>query len=299
MKKLGFILFILSLLFLNSSCHSQRRGVQFYSGDKNAEVIENQLSLTQEKRSEYEIQLRRLRNERSNIISQKEGEMFSEISRLENENKRLEQSLNQLKRGPQRLDGDHLLEKIERLENKISQNNRRLESLYNSDSYPKEAARIDRQISQTEAFLFELQLAEDQKLVRMSGKDELNFFQGNIRNGYEAANSYMLMKWAQESTTGRAVNNNSNDSKLSGIIVNEFHRGVTAVIRHESGFQFPDIPISPKSTVEIELPLPGKYICYFKRGNRQTNTVIKKVNPMFLVNYKGADYGFVLIQRGY
>lgn len=298
MKKLLILLSIIFIAINFSSCQVSRRGIQFYSGDKNTNVIEDQLTLTQSKKTEYETRLSRLQRERESILSSSQSESNKEIIRLENENRRFKAELGQLKGRPQRVDASTLLSQVEEIKEKIDQNDSRLAYLYQSEKYPSQAKNLDNRIESIDDLLFNLQIAEDQMLVKMTQKENLDFFQGNIRNGYEGANAYMLMKWAQEPTTGTAVNTQEK-GQLQGIIVNEFHRGVTAVIRHSSGLQLPDIPLEPKSSVVIDLPFPGEYICYFKRGSRTTNTVVKSVNPRLLVNYKGDNYAFVLTQRGY
>ncbi len=297
MKKLVIILIMVFVGVNLSSCQTNRRGIQFYSGDKNTVVIENQLSLTQEKKDEYEIKLNRMKRERDRILSGSEQEINSEISRLENENRRLNAQLRELKGSSQRADGSSLLHQIEEIEKKISQNEDRLSYLYQSDRYPSRAKALDEKIDNIAELLFDLQIVEDQMLAKMTREENLDFFQGNIRNGYEGANAYMLMKWAQEPVAGTAIN--SQGGKIQAVIVNEFHRGVTAVIRHSSGVKFPDIPMDAKSSTIIDLPFPGEYVCYFRRGNQRGSIIIKHVNPRLLVDYKGKKYGFVLTQRGY
>ncbi len=297
MKKLVILLIVIFIGINFSSCQVSRRGVQFYSGDKNTNVVENQLSLTQEKKAEYEVKLSRMQRERDNILSGSQSEASREISRLENENRRLKAQLRELKGRSHRIDGSTLLSQIEEIEENIYRNEDRLSNLYQSDNYPAQVKSLDNRIESIENLLFDLQLAEDQMLVKMTREENLDFFEGNIRNGYEGANAYMLMKWAQE-PSGNAVNNQEGGG-LQALIVNEFHRGVTAVIRHSSGLQLPDIPIDAKTSVVIDLPFPGEYVCYFKRGGRTTNVVKKTVNPRLLVHHKGENYAFVLIQRGY
>ncbi len=299
MKKLLFIIFILVIVVSTSSCQTSRRGVQFYSGDKNTTVVEDQMYLTNQKKTEYEIKLRRLQSQRERILSSVKNEQTSEIRRLENENRRLKHQLDNLQNNPQRTTGDDLLNQIDEILKEISSNEEKLEILYQSDSYPKSAQNLDYQISQIERLLFNLQINEDEMLVQMNQKDGLDYFSGNVRNGIEAANAYMLMKWAQDDNGQVKIVNNQTDNNLQALIVNEWSKGVTAVIRHSSGFQLPDIPVQANSKVIINLPFPGEYICYFKRGYNRGNTIIKNVNPRLLIYYEGESFAFILTQRSW
>ncbi len=295
MKKSVIFLIIAIVFITTSSCQSYRRGVQFHSGDKNTSVIDDQMSLTEEKKTEYQIELRRLKRERGNLINSSKDENLSEIKRLENAKKRLEHQLKDLQNNPQKFEGDRLLSEIEDLESKISQKEERLQSLYESSNYPSEAKVLDERISEVEDLLFDLQLAEDKMIVRMNSQDELDYFQGDIRNGQEAANAYMLMKWV--SSDGNKINDSS-QSNFEGIIINEYHQSVTAVIKHSNGYKIL-LRLEPKSEEVIKLPFPGEYISYFEGNFGRSNYVSHNVTPTGKVLANDREYDFLLIKHRY
>ncbi len=299
MKKTKILIFIL-LFIVTSACQTQRRGVKFYSGDKNTSVVGNQLSLTGQKKTEYEIKLRRLQGQRQAILASQKNEKTAEIKRLENENKRLDHELSNLQSNLQRITGDDLVNQIAEVLKRISSNEEKLQILYKSDDYPSTASNIDKQIIRIEGLLLELQINEDQMLVKMNKTEDLEYFQGNLRNGHEAANAYMLMKWAQKDDgQAQIVNHQKEETGFQALIINEWSRGVTVVIRHSSGFELTEVPIEAKSKMIINLPFPGNYTCYFKRGSQRGNYVNKNINPRLRVNHEGENYAFILTQRGW
>jgi hypothetical protein len=291
MKKVFFILFIVLVVGI-SSCQTGRRGVQFYSGDKNTTVVSDQISLTNQKKTEYEIKLRRLQTQRERILSSVKNEQVIEIRRLENENRRLNHQLKNLKNSPQRISGDGLLNEIERIDEELSSNEKRLQNLYQSPSYPGSASNLDSQISQIEDLLLNLQINEDEMLVQMNQKDGLDYFQGNIRNGYEAANAYLLMKWASDNT-GNSINH---QSSFDGLIINEYHQPVTATIRHSNGYTIV-LRIDRRSEQEIELPFPGRYISYFEGTFGKSNLVTHNVTPTGTVFANDKKYDFLSVKH--
>ncbi len=292
MKKLLFILLSLVIVVSTTSCQTSRRGVRFYSGDKNTTVVKDQMSLTSQKKTEYEIKLRRLQSQRETIISSLKNEQAVEIRRLEDENRRLEYELDNLQNNPQRTTGDDLLNQIDKILKEISSNEEKLEILYQSDSYPSSASNLDSQISQIEGLLFNLQINEDQMLVQMNQKGELDYFSGNIRNGYEAANAYLLMKWASDNTG----NNINHQNSFEGLVINEYHHAVTATIRHSSGYTIV-LRMNRRSEQEIELPFPGRYTSYFEGTFGRSNYVSHNVTPTGTVFANNREYDFLLIKH--
>ncbi len=285
-----------------SSCQGYRRGVKFYSGDKNTEILGEQVDLLQSKKAEYQFQLRRLERNRLRQLSELQSNEVQQINLLEGEIKRLENQIKELY-SQELSEADRLSEQAS-LEEKILEKEAKLEQLYQS-AYSKDLRDIDDQIGQIRSLLLDLEITEDLMLIRTAYNPEKEFFSGNIRNGYEAANSYLLMKWAAQEGS---KSNEEFSTQLQALIINEWTRGVTAVIRHSSGLALPDVPLDPKSMTVINLPFPGQYICYFKRGQQRGGTVIKTVNPHLLVNIDGIitdgrieekEFAFVLIQRSW
>lgn len=292
MKKIKNVFFFIIIVIMFSSCQAQRRGVQFYSGDKNTEVISDQMLLITQKKTEYEGQLRRLKRSRASQLAQSQSTNNRQILILERDIKRLEAELENLTR-PQNLSGQALLEKKSSIEGKIEEKEERLAQLFQSEDY-NPMQHIDAQISQLRSMLTDLHLAEDQMLINMSQAQKQQYFQANLKSGYEAANAYLLMNWAsnQSSSEGAA---NSNNDEFIGIVINEYHQAVTATIRHSSGY-LQVIRLERRSQQEITLPFPGRYTAHFEGSFGRTNVVSINIRPTASVNVNGKEYDFYLIK---
>ncbi len=184
------------------------------------------------------------------------------------------------------------MNQIDKILKEISSNEERLEVLYQSDSYPSSVSSLDFQINQIESLLFDLQINEDQMLVQMNQKGELDYFSGNIRNGYEAANAYLLMKWASDNTG----NNLNPEKSFEGLVINEYHQPVTAIIRHSSGYTIV-LRMDRRSEQEIELPFPGRYSSYFEGQFGRSIYVSHNVTPTGTVFANNREYDFLLIKH--
>jgi TolA-binding protein len=283
MKKINFFVFLVLGVIVFSSCGSAKRGVQFYSGDKNNEVIAKNLETSSSKRQDLQRQLFRLEQDRNVVLTKIKREESHDIKGLEMEIRRIEYEIQRL--NSQRHTVDILA--IEAETEKLAVKRLELESLKNSsNSYQKEVSPMDAKIAEMEGLLLTLEMAETQALANNLASTGLDYFEGNLKSGTEAANAYSLMSWSQQ--------NNAGEASFVGIIVNNRPHQVIMTLIHSNGWKMV-YDIAPNTSIEIEVPFPGEYKAYSRyEGTVKSGLVsVKKTKKVF---HQGKTYFFRILQ---
>ncbi len=305
MKKYwNIFLVLITLLLTQSSCSAQswRRGVTFYEGDKSSYEIAQQSQLISDKIQEYESRIRRLNQERANIIARSDMIFVRNLRSTEFQIDNLQKSIDRLSR-ESRQNPDDLLSELEKLDQQLAQEEAKLVGIKESAEYPINLKNIDVEIESLQFNIANLRSAHDNMLVVMSNTDRTSYFAGNIRNGYEAASAYLLMKWANESGSvspgfSTGTQTSTQNSEFTIFVRNDWVRPVTANIRHSSGWRT-GIYLKPKEEIVISVPLPGIYSCYFQHGNRIGNTTTNTIDPLSHVMVEGQKYNLLFIQNNW
>ncbi len=280
MKKVIILLLTVALF---SSCASQR-GVQFYSGDKNNEVLASNIELASQKRLDLQSQIFRLQRERDVVVMRIDRDESRDISLKEAEIRRLETELLRLtaaQRGE-----SNLLEyeqKASQLENKKAE---LIEIKKSSEAYQSSVVPLDNKIVQLEGLLFDLELAETQALTNNLAESNLDYFEANLKSGYEAANAYSLIKWSQKQAP--------EEDAFKGIIINNRSQSIIITIAHPNGW-IAVYDLAPETILEVAVPFPGDYTVKSKYSNTiklgKTN-----VRPSKKVFHQGKPYFFRILQ---
>lgn len=283
MRKVNFLVFLVLGVALFSSCVS-KRGVQFYSGDKNNDVIASNVELASQKRLDLQSQILRLQRQKDVVVMGIDRQESRDIMRREAEVRRLEIELQRLA-APQR--GESNLTEYEEKLAQLEAKKEELELIKNSSqAYEANVAPMDTKIQNLESMLLSLEMAENQALANNLAESSQDYFEGNLKSGNEAANAYSLMKWSQRQ--GQEL------ETFEGIIINDRAETVVITMKHSNGWRMVyDIP--SKSTLEVSAPFPGDYTISsrYKNGYKTGTTSVVKTKKVF---HEGKTYYFRIKQ---
>ena len=283
------IIWIVLIIMLFSSCSAQRRGVTFYSGDKNPQKIEEQMSVLQSKKREYSSLLLQLKRERDIRLRNARQIELREIYSLEAQLRRIDGRIDELNSSNQRVDGTDLLMSLARLEAEKKEKDKRLQVLYNNKSY-NQFSETDQRIQEIENLLTQLNIAEDKMLIAMSSNNQLNYFEGNVRDPLAAARAYSLMTYSKQQ---RSATNSA--TGFEGIIKNELRQPIVVKIRHSNGWSG-NVYLTGSSKQTIDLPFPGNYTATSYIGGRARGTAIIEVSPTKTSLFSGEEIAWFFIQ---
>lgn len=278
MKKVNFFVFLILVVVVFSSCASQR-GVQFYSGDKNNDVIASNIELATKKRLDLQSQIHRLQRQRDVVVMEIDRQESRDIFRRESEIRRLETELQRLA-APQRGESN-----LSHYENKLAQlelKKKELELIKNSSqAYERNVLPMDIKIQDLENMLLSLEMAETGALIANLEASTQDYVLGKNINAID----YAIVMQAR----GLGVEEHC----FQCLLINNLSREITVriVYNNDSRIRRTFI-LGPKTVNEVCLPYMGQYTVYEELGTR-----IISIDPAPRVQRNDKNYHYVFERK--
>ncbi len=245
MKKIKFFAFLVLGVVIFSSCASQR-GIQFYSGDKNNDVLESNIAIASQKRLDLQSQILRLQRQREVVVMAIDRDEARDMVRRESEIRRLEMELQRLA-APQR--GESNLAEYDQKLAQLGVKRAELQSMKSSSqAYETNVVPMDDKLAKLESMLLSLEMAETGALIANLEASTQDYVLGNNIDAID----YAIIKQAQGQKDEQHC--------YQCLLINKLNKEIIVwiVYNNDSRIRFSFL-LSPKSENEICLPYMGNY----------------------------------------
>lgn len=278
MKKVNFFVFLVLGVVIFSSCAS-KRGVQFYSGDKNNDVIASNVELASQKRLDLQSQILRLQRQRDVVVMGIDRDESRDIMRREAEVRRLEMELQRLA-APQR--GESNLTEYEEKLAQLKSKKEELELIKNSSQvYERNVAPMDTKIQDLESMLLSLEMAETGALIANLEASTQDYVLGKNIDAID----YAIIRQARGKQDEQHC--------YQCLLINKMNREITVrvVYNRDSRIRMTFV-LAPNTENEVCLPYVGDYTVFEELGTKQIN-----IGPSPRVQKNNKNYHYVFQRK--